>query len=234
MRRSIPILAATMLFAAAIPPAALAAVPDYQRVITSRHADAALSSIDGCVLTEIFVSGMDGVFGGRPGPINRQGLTGIGVRQHDLCAGAASMGHIGIFAAGGGGGGEPILDALVQTLDPLGSTVHFDRAWLRAGATAVNEAPTGGEEVLLAVDLEWTLVGALERDTGHLHVRVPGEGNVNSHQNTLMGTATVSGTVVVGDQEFSFDGVEGGHLQQVKYGCQVIAHPSTGDPDLGC
>jgi hypothetical protein len=229
MRRRLPILAAVL--AAAIPMTATAAVPDYQRVITSRHADAAFASLNGCVLTEIFVSGMDGVFGGRPGPINRQGLTGVGVRQRDICAGAASMTGIGVQAAGGGG--DLIFDGLGQTLDPLGSTVHLDRAWLRAEVPMVNEAPGGGEEVVVTIDLAWTLVGKLARDTGHLHVRVPGEGNVNSHQNTLMGDAVVSGTVSVGGSSFVFSDVEGAHLSQVKYGCQVVAHPG-GEPDLSC
>jgi hypothetical protein len=229
MRRRLPILAA--LLAAAIPMTAVAAVPDYQRVISSRHADAALASLDGCVLTEIFVSGMDGVFGGRPGPINRQGLTGIGLRQRDICSGAAAMGGFGVHAAGGGG--DLLFDGLGQTLDPLASSVHFDRAWLRADVPMVNEAPGGGDEVVVSVDLTWTLVGELARDTGHLHVRVPGEGNVNSHQNTLMGDALVSGTVSMGGLTFRFSDVGGAHLQQVKYGCQVIAHPG-GEPDLSC
>ena len=230
MRRRLPILSA--LLAAAIPMSAVAAVPEYQRVITSRHADVALASLDGCILTEIFVSGMDGVFGGRPGPINRQGLTGVGVRQHDICGGAASMGGIGVHAAGGGGGAV-VFDGLGQTLDPLASTVHFDRAWLRAEVPMVNEAPGGGEEVVVAIDLTWTLVGELVRDTGHLHVPVPGEGNVNSHQNTLMGDAVVSGTVSIDGIAYAFSDVEGAHLSQVKYGCQVVAHPG-GEPDLSC
>jgi len=233
MRRSLSLVAATLLVASAIPATALAAVPDYQRVISSRHADAVLTSIDGCTLTEVFVSGMDAVFGGRPGPIDRQGLAGVGVRQSDVCGAAASLGHLGIFAAGGGGG-TPTFDGLGQTLDQLGSTVHFDRAWLRADIPVVNEVPGTGEKVVVSLDLTWSLVGELDRDTGHLHVRVPDEGNVNSHQNTLMGDATVSGTVRIGDDLLSFDGVEGAHLQQVKYGCQVIAHPAAGDPDLSC
>ncbi|MGI8998286.1 MAG: hypothetical protein ACR2GO_01035 [Candidatus Limnocylindria bacterium] len=233
MRRSLSLLAAVLLVAGVIPATTLAAVPDYQRVITSRQADAALASLDGCILTEIFVSGTDAVFGGRPGPINRQGLASVLVRQNDVCAGAASLGHLGVFAAGGGGG-TPVFDGLGQTLDRLGSTVRLDRAWLRTDIPVINEVPGAGEEVIVALDLTWSLVGELERDTGHLHVRVPGEGNVNSHQNTLMGEATVSGSVRIGEDLYSFDGVEGAHLEQVKAGCQVIAHPSAGEPDLSC
>jgi hypothetical protein len=233
MRRPVSLLAAIVL-AAAIPTATSAAVPDYQRVIVSRHADGALASLDGCLLTEIFVSSMDGVFGGRPGRINRQGLTGVGIRQSDICTGAASMGHLGIFAAGGGSGGALLFDGLGQTLAPLGSTVHFDRAWVQEDVPVTNEASEAGETVNVHLDLVWTLVGELEHDTGHLHVRVPGEGNVNSHDNTLSGMALVSGTVTIGDATFTFDAVEGAHVEQVKYGCQVIAHPKAGEPDLSC
>jgi hypothetical protein len=233
MRRHLPLLGALMVILA-MPSVASAAVPDYQRVIVSRHADAALTSLDGCVLTEVFVSGMDGAFGGRPGPINRQGLTGVGVRQIDICRGAASMGGFGIFAAGGGGGGTLLFDGLGQTLDPLGSDVHFRTAWLRATVPMINEASPDAEDVVVSIDLTWSLVGTLDRDTGHLHVRLPGEGNVVSHQNTRQGDAIVSGTVVIGDQDFVFDVVEGAHLEEVKYGCQVVAHPSVGEPDLSC
>jgi hypothetical protein len=229
--RSLLLVAA---LSAALPTAVAAAIPDYQRVITSRHADAALTSLDGCVLTEIFVSGMDGVFGGRPGPIHRQGLTGVGVRQSDICTAAASLGHIGLYAAGGGSGGTLLFDGVGQTLDRLGSSVHFDRAWLHAAVPIVNEAAGAGDAEVISVDLTWNLVGELTRDTGHLHVRVPGEGNVNSHQNTLMGDAVVSGTVTIGDQAYAFSDVAGAHLEQVKYGCQVIAHPAAGEPDLSC
>ena len=224
---------ASILLTATLPPTAAAAVPDYQRVITSRHADAALVSLDGCVMTEIFVSATDGVFGGRPGPINRQGLTGVLVRQSDMCVGSASMGGIGVFAAGGGGG-TILFDGLGQTLDPLQSSVHFDHAWLEASVPVVNEAVTEADETIVTISLEWTRVGELERDTGHLHVGVSDDGNVNSHQNTLEAAATVSGTVAIGSQEFAFSGVEGSHLQQVKYGCQVVARPSAQDPDLSC
>jgi len=231
MHRRFSTLMAGLLLAGLLPGSAIAAVPVYQQIIKSRHADAALATVTGCIVTEVFVSGMDAVYGGRPGPINRQGLAGVLVRRNDLCSGAASMGGIGIFAAGGGAGGSAVFNGLGQTLDRLGSTVHFDRAWLDAEIPVINEV--SGEEVMVSINLTWDLVGELDRDTGHLHVRVPGEGNVNSHQNTLMGDATVSGTVTVSDEVLTFDRVAGAHLQQVKYGCQVIAHPS-GEPDLSC
>ncbi|MCA1569696.1 MAG: hypothetical protein LC798_05110 [Chloroflexi bacterium] len=230
MRRFISIIVVVLL-GAALPSVAVAAVPDYQRVIVSRHADAALTTLDGCVLTEVFVSGADAAFGGRPGPVNKQGLSSVLVRRSELCQASASLATVGVHAAGGIGG-VVLFDGLGRTLAPLASTVHFDQAWLQTAIPLVNEA--NGDEVVIGLDLTWDLVGGLERDTGHLHVRVPGEGNVNSHQNTLTGDAVVSGTVTIGSEVLSFEGVDGAHLQQVKYGCQVIAFPAAGDPDLSC
>ena len=45
---------------------------------------------------------------------------------------------------------------------------------------------------------------------------------------------SVSGTVVIEGQTYSFSSVEDAHLQLVKYGCQVIARPAAEDPDLSC
>ena len=46
------ILAVALL---AVPAMAFGAVPEYQRVISSRHADAAVASVDGCLLSEVFL-----------------------------------------------------------------------------------------------------------------------------------------------------------------------------------
>lgn len=48
-----------------------------------------------------------------------------------------------------------------------------------------------------------------------------------------MGDAVVSGTVSIGTDLYSFERAEDAHLQQVKYGCQVISHPN-GNTDLDC
>src|SRR5688572_31361320 len=44
-----------------------------------------------------------------------------------------------------------------------------------------------GRDVSLRIALNWRLVGTLQRDTGHGHLRIPGMGTVNGHSNTLMG-----------------------------------------------
>jgi hypothetical protein len=232
MRRFISMLAAGFLLAA-LPATAGATVPAYNQVIVSRSADAALVAADGCIITEIFVSASDAVYGGRPGPVNKQGLTGVGIRRTDVCtAGGASLASLGLHAAGGGGGGVVVFDGLGSTLDALGSTSHFDEAWLRATLPVVNEVTA--EEVTVTVDLEWSLVGELDRDTGHSHIPPQlFDGTVNSHWNSLMGEATVRGTVTIGTQTSTFANVEGAHLQQLKYGCQVIVHDKT-NGDLDC
>jgi hypothetical protein len=58
-------------------------------------------------------------------------------------------------------------------------------------------------------------------------------GIVNSHSQTLMGEALVSGTVGIGTDPYSFERAEDAHLQQVKNGCLVISHPH-GNTDLDC
>jgi hypothetical protein len=232
MRRILALLAAGILMAT-LPATAGAAVPDSNRVITSRHADAALVAADGCLLTEIFVSSSDAMYGGRPGPVNKQGLSGVGIRRTDICAaGGASLAGLGLHAAGGGGGGVVVFDGLGQTLAPLASTSHFDEAWLNATIPVVNEL--SGDEIPVVVDLTWNLAGELVRDTGHSHIppRLFG-GTVNSHWNSLTGDATVSGTVSIGGEVLGFTAVEGAHLQQLKYGCQVITHAGT-EADLDC
>jgi hypothetical protein len=48
-----------------------------------------------------------------------------------------------------------------------------------------------------------------------------------------VGATTVGGTVAIGDETLTFTDVKGAHLQQPKYGCQVIVHVKM-EGDLGC
>jgi hypothetical protein len=73
------------LVAGALPALTLAAVPEYHRVISSRHADATFATQDGCLLTEVSLGSTDATYGGRPGPVNKQGLTDVSVRVSDTC-----------------------------------------------------------------------------------------------------------------------------------------------------
>jgi hypothetical protein len=83
-----------------------------------------------------------------------------------------------------------------------------------------------GQTVPVRLDLRWSWLDGLDRDTVHTHVRVPHEGIVNSHSQTLKGDALVSGTVSIATDPHSFERADDAHRQQVKYGCQVISHPT--------
>lgn len=213
------------VIAALSPSTASADVPEYQRVIKSRFADAALAAVSGCVRTEIFASSSDNMFGGRPGPVNKQGLTGVLVRQTRVCAGAEAR------DAAEPPPGEVTFDGIGQTLDPLQSTPHFDRARIDVAVPVLDEI--SGRTVPVHLVLTWSLVGEFDRDTTHTHVRAPHGAIVNSHAQTLMADAVVQGTVTIDADRFAFGRTDGAHLQQVKYGCQVIRHPH-GDADLAC
>jgi hypothetical protein len=228
VRRRLVLSVAAALWVVFVPMSTASAdVPEYQRVIKSRLADAALADQTGCVRTVIFVSSSDNVFGGRPGPVNKQGLTGVLVGQWNTCAGARAAGH----ASAAPPGGEPIFSGIGQTLDPLHTNAHFDRAWISVTVPVLDEI--SGHTVPVRLELQWSLVGEFDRDTTHSHVRVAHGAIVNSHSQTLMGEAVVRGTVTIGSDRLVFGPTTGAHLQQVKYGCQVITHPH-GDVDLDC
>jgi hypothetical protein len=227
-RRLLVSVAAALCVAVAPTSTASADVPEYQRVIKSRFADAALVDVTGCIRTVIFVSSSDNVFGGRPGPVNKQGLTGVLVEQWNTCAGADAAVHP---SAAPPPDGEPIFSGIGQTLDPLHTNAQFDRAWISVTVPVLDEISE--HTVPVRLELQWSLVGEFDRDTTHSHVRVAHGAIVNSHSQTLMGDAIVRGTVTIGSDRLVFGPTTGAHLQQVKYGCQVITHPH-GDVDLDC
>ena len=210
------------------PTATVAAIPEYQRVIKSRSADAALVRVAGCIRTEIFVSSSDNKFGARPGRVSKQGLTSVLVSLFDTCSRAPRTAP---DAAAEPPPGELIFTGIGQSLDRLNSTARFDKAWIDVTLPVLDEV--SGQTVPVRLDLQWSLLDGFDRDTVHTHVRVPRGGIVNSHSQTLRGDALVSGTVSIGTDPHPFERTEDAHLQQAKYGCQVISHPH-GNTDLDC
>lgn len=210
------------------PDPAGAAVPEYQRVIKARSAapTAALVAVQGCIRTEIWAASSDNVFGGRPGRVAKQGLTSVVVTQYDDCIVPGSA------KAGGGGSGVVVFDGFGQTLDRLRSAPRFDRAWVDVTLPVVDDI--SGRSVLVRLALTWTPTGAFDRDLSHTHVRVPHEGIVNSHTQTLTSAAVISGSVWMGADRLTFEPTEGAVLSQLKYGCQVIVYPHTAGSDLSC
>lgn len=209
---------------------AQAGVPDYQRVIKARSADptAPLVVEEECSRTEIWVNSSDNMFGGRPGRVVKQGLTSVSVTRYDTCAEPDEV----TAAAGGGKHGVIVFDGMGQTLDRLRTSPRLDRAWVDAVVPVLDDV--SGRTVPVRVDLTWTLVGPLEKDTVHSHVRRPHEGIVVSHSQTRTGDAVVAGEVWIDEERLSFGPTPGAVLSQVKYGCQVILHPRSSGSDLSC
>jgi len=218
-------IAAALLLTA--PPVG-AAVPDYQRVIKARSASAGVGVEVGCLQTMVWVSSSDSMFGGRPGRVVKQGLTSVSVTRVDTCAGSSDT---ALAPAGGPPAGVTVFDGTGQTLDRLRSTPRFTKAWIDVTLPLLDEV--SGTTVPVHVDLTWLPVGPYQRDTTSTHARDPGAGIVNSHTQTLMADATVSGTVLVGSELLTFGPSGNATLEQVKYGCQLIRHPRS-NTDFSC
>jgi hypothetical protein len=202
-----------------LPLTALGAVPEYQRVISSRHADAAVASQDGCLLTEVFLGSTDAVFGGRPGPVNKQGLTDVSMRVSDTCQEPVGKGFPVVAMWQG------------QTLDPLHSTARLTAAWIDVVMPVTDDV--SGRTVPAHLVVRWTADGAFDHDPGHLHVRFAHVGVVNSHYNNWLRPAIAAGSLEIDGLTMTIGPTTEAHLSLVKYGCQTIIHPGSGG-DLDC
>lgn len=215
--------AAAFAMSGVVAPAAQGAVPEYQRVIKARSAFAASAVTEGCLETRVWISSSASVFGGRPGPISKQGLTTVLVERFDTCQVAA--------AAGGEPPGVLVFEGMGQTRYPLGSTPRFTEAWVRTTVPVLDEI--SGETVPVRLDLTWRPSEPFQRDTISTHARDPHAGIVNAHSQTLMVAASVNGTVTTGADATSWPNADEASLEQVKYGCQLIRHPH-GSTDFSC
>jgi hypothetical protein len=208
--------AATLL---ARPGTTAGAVPDYQRVISSRHADAAMASQDGCLLSEIFLGSTDAVFGARPGPVNKQGLTDVSLRVSDTCQQPVGKGFPLVAMWQG------------QTLDSLHSTPRLTAAWIDAVVPVTDDV--SGRTVAAHLVVQWTADGPFDHDPGHLHVRFAQQGIVNSHYNNWLRPAVATGWLEIDGLTTTIAPTTDAHLSLVKYGCQTIIQPGSG-ADLDC
>ncbi len=220
MRRLIAVAGALALLTALVPSAASAHVPENQyQVISARNAYAAFFMTDGCYETQVWVSSTDAKFGGRPGRVNKQGLTSLAVIVYDAC-----QPNVGKHP-------PVVFEALGQDLTPLGTTPRMSRAWVSASYETVNEAT--GEPVSLAFDLAWQLDGELSHDTSHIHVPPSDQGVANSHENDLRGNAVAWGSVTIDGQTVELAPTYDAGLELIKGGCQVIVRPGL-PSDLAC
>jgi hypothetical protein len=220
MRRIVAVAGALALLTALLPAAASAHVAENQyQVISARNAYAAFFMTDGCYETQVWVSSSDGVYGGRPGPVNKQGLTSLDVVVYDTCQ--LSVGkHPPI-----------VFEAFGQDFTPLGTTPRMARAWVSTGFETADEVT--GDPVSLAFSLDWQLDGELAHTTSHIHVPPSDQGVASSHENDLRGAAVAWGTLTLDGRTIELAQTSDAGLELVKGGCQVIVRPGL-PSDLAC
>jgi len=219
-RRTLLVIAAGSMLAALIPAATLAAPPEGYRVIDYRHADGGASSVDGCIGTDVYFGSTDAVYGGRPGPINKQaGPTDVLVIVSDLCGEPVGKGYPQLALWQG------------QAMVGLESDAQFTTASVDAWIP-VSDDVSGATDTAHLV-MTWTATGRATVDPTHLHVRFPGVAVVNSHDNDTVVDAVASGSVSIGTWSTEITTTDA-HLSTVKAGCQAMIHPGIEDPDIGC
>jgi hypothetical protein len=152
--RFVLMLVTLSLLVAAMPSTAAAQIEDWQRVIRSRHASAVFAQTAGCDQVEIYVSASDGKYVNRRAAVNKQGLLSVLVLVRDACAQPGPKGYPVVYSADG------------MTLDALGSTPRFGRAWIAASLSGTDDV---GGAVELRVDVEWRPLADFERSrvSGH-------------------------------------------------------------------
>ncbi|UVJ37918.1 hypothetical protein [Arthrobacter sp. CJ23] len=213
MKRLLTGLATAGLLALTGAPAG--AAPNIYHTISSSHGSAAAVETVGCQQSEIFVSSSVAMFAAQPGPVNKQGLTGVFVRITDVCAEAP--GEAGAAA----GGGVVLFEADGQNLAPLVVDPRLNSASI---ATELPGTDGNGNPVTISLSASWTGTGPLEHDTVSSHENIPGLGNVNSTDNNLRRAATASASVTVNGLTVS--GTDSNALlEQVKARCIEIARP---------
>ena len=213
---------AVLMLTAAGSVAGASVIEDYARVIRSRHAGAAFLQVDGCRQVEVFVSAMDGTFGTRGGRVNKQGLMGVFYAERDICGEPGPKGYPIVYSA----------DAM--SLDRLGSTARFDRAWARASLPGLD---SDGDEVTIGLDLVWSPIGAYERSRVDGNGWFPANGQRGAHVHTFShgwrADATARGNITLNGQVLELGPTGDATLEQVRYFCQVIQHPR-GGYDVDC
>ncbi|MFN2483688.1 MAG: hypothetical protein ABR509_01955 [Candidatus Limnocylindria bacterium] len=206
---------------AALPAATLAAQPDRQHVIVSNTADAAFSTLDGCIVTEVFVSSMDGAFQGSPGgAVNKQGLSSVLIVISDTCQEPIGKGFPKLF------------EGIGQTLDPLAaSSAAVEWATLEATIPVFDEV--SGATYDVDVDLAWTAISTATHDTTRVHVAERQAGIVNSAANNWAADAAAYGSVLLEGVNLTPSPTFDAHLGRVKQNCLVVSLPH-GATDFDC
>ena len=220
-RRTVLVSALFTVLIGLVPALALATTPDGYRVISYRHADGGFSSVEGCVLTQVFLGSTDAKYGStQGGPVNKQaGPTDILFIQSDLCGEPVGKGYPPIHVWQG------------QAMIGLQSNAQFSVGWVQ-GSMPISDDVTG-TTATATFDLRWESTARATRDPSHLHVRFPGIAIVNSHDNDTMVDAVMSGSLAIGGSTTSVWSSDA-RLSTVKAGCSVIVHPGADASDISC
>ena len=219
MKRTLVATATALLLVGGVDASAASAgtAPRMYHTITSTHGFAALSVVDGCETTDVFVSSSVAMYAAQPGPVNKQGLTAVSVRVTDTCATRRTT----AVAPAAGGGGDVIFEAEAQN----GARLVVDPRLTTASVhTTMSGQDNVGNPMTVVLDARWTGTGPLEHSTVHTHSLYPREGVVNSAANELRRatdahvTVSVAGRAVRGSTSDSL-------LDQSKSHCIEVPRP---------
>jgi len=221
-QRLLPALAAVMILS--LPATASAATPAVYHTIDGRFAGAYFTSLDGCLQTDVWVSSSAATYGpqpGIPGGLNKQGLTSVQIFVYDTCQPMEGKHH-------------PIVaDWFAQTSDRLVAEARMRSAHF--AATLPMTDSISGDTATVPIELAWLATGAAHPDTArNNHLRFPGEGIVNTHDNNINLSAVASGTVLLGGVNVSPEPDLGATLEQIKSACMEIGDPHWDGDTLFC
>ncbi len=212
MKRVVAALLGVALLPLAAGPAQ--AAPNIYHTITSTHANATLTQLNGCILSEVFVSSSVAKYASQPGPVNKQGLTGVIVRVSDVCTGTPA-------AAAAPGGGNVLFQADGRSNAALTVDQRLTKASVK---TSLAGEDGNGNPVTIELDASWIGTGVLDHTTLSSHENIPGVGIVNATDNNLRRPAEATVSVSVDGRTIT--GTDSGAvLEQVKSRCIEVAHP---------
>lgn len=214
MIRRIGAALAALTLLMAIPSLAMGGQTSIYHTISASSAFAVLSATDDCLQTTVWISSTDGRWAAQPGPATTSGLTSVAIQVTDAC---------GRIAAAAGGGPAPLFDWFGQDFVPLAATPRLTSAHVATSLEGVDSV--SGDTLTVGISVDWTAAGPLDSGPVHSHVRFPGEGVVNSHDNNLLRPATATATLTINGQALTLDPTWEASMELVRSGCMEVPWP---------
>ncbi|MDH4335592.1 MAG: hypothetical protein OEW24_10155 [Chloroflexota bacterium] len=214
------LLALGAMMTLTLPATASAAPPAIHHTIDGRFASAYFTSLDACLQTDVWVSSSAATYAPQPGvddTLNKQGLTSVEIVVYDTCKPMEGK-HYPIVS-----------EWFSQTPDRLVAESRIRTAHLDAILAMTDSV--SGDTASVPVDLNWAATARAHPDpVRNNHVRFPGEGIVNTHDNNINLPAMAWGTVWLNGVNVAPEADESATLEQTKSSCMEIAFPHwTGD-----